>query len=436
MRALLKPGVAIGLLAVGLAGAGQEPQQPEAPPPEAMQQGGAAQASSPPVAKVQTGTLGGYVYCADTNLPARLATINLVQTAEYGFAVGDTTTSDLEGRFVFNHVQEGNYYVVAVLPGYENLMSVLAKPHLDALSAEERKRVLAQVLSVTVTASQPTQLAIRLERGAEIDGTVTYDDGSPGIGLRVSFKLKAGSGSNGGLGQETGEAPIFFGSGPPTTDDRGRFRIQGVLPGEYVVSVSVPVRWAESVDKNPFVDLMQSSMGAVDVYVGGGQRASKAETIKVTTGGATRDADITIPLSRLHTIRGQVLMKSTNQPPGSATVRLLYADTREEARTMVAPNGEFEFHYVPEDSFILRAVATPWLAPYDRGTDSIEGIPISRYSFTLQSNYEGTESSREVPAEMPLVVTADMDGVSIRVPDPLPSRQITPGPANPRDSPQ
>ena len=104
---------------------------------------------------------------------------------------------------------------------------------------------------------------------------------------------------------------------------------------------------------------MESSIGSMDVYVGGGQRASKAETIKVTTGGASKDADITIPLSRLHTIRGQVLLKSTNQPPSAATVRLLYADTREPARSMVAPNGEFEFHYVPEDSFILRAAASP-----------------------------------------------------------------------------
>ena len=54
-----------------------------------------------------------------------------------------------------------------------------------------------------------------------------------------------------------------------------------MLPGEYAVSVSVPVRWAESTDKNPFADMMEASSGAMDVYVGGGQRASKAETIKV-----------------------------------------------------------------------------------------------------------------------------------------------------------
>ena len=44
-------------------------------------------------------------------------------------------------------------------------------------------------------------------------------------------------------------------------------------------------------------------------------------------------------------------------------MRLLYADTREPARTMVAPNGEFEFHYVSEGSFILHAASSPELLP-------------------------------------------------------------------------
>ena len=407
---MLKLSVAIGSLAVGLAcGARETP---------------AAQAQATP--KLSTGTITGTVYCADTDLPARLAVVNLVQTAEYGYAVGDTATTDLDGRFVFNHVREGDYYAVAVLPGYENLMSVLTKSHLDAMTADDRKMLLAAVPNATVSANQPAQVSIRLERGAEIDGTATYDDGSPAIGLHVSIELKGDDQSDGGAPHMTSEAPIYSGTGPTTTDDRGRFRILGVMPGEYLVSVSVPVRWAANADTNPLAEMMESSIGAMDVYVGGGQRASKAETIKVTTGGASKDADITIPLSRMHTIRGQVLLKSTNEPPSAATVRLLYADTKEPARSMVAPNGEFEFHYVPEDSFILRAVASPELFPLGDSGDGDEsgfGPPAGRYTFTLQPTGEGSDSG----AEMPLVVTSDMDGVSISVPDPQPKNQGAPG---------
>jgi hypothetical protein len=168
--------------------------------------------------------------------------------------------------------------------------------------------------------------------------------------------------------------------------------------------------------------MMEASSGAMDVYAGGGQRASQAETIKVTAGGASKDADITIPLSRLHTIRGQVLLRSTNQPPRAATVRLLYAVTREPARTMVAPNGEFEFHYVPEGSFILHAASSPELLPQVEsgdGDDSGFGFATGRFSLTLQPTGDGSDGGEETP----LAVTGDMDGVSIDVPDPLPSGQ-------------
>ena len=424
MRALLKLGIVLGSLAVRLASAGQD-----VPPPEAMQQGGAAQASSPGTPNLQTGTLTGTVYCADTNLPARLATINLVQGSEFGITVADTTTSDLEGRFALNRVREGNYYVVAVLPGYQNLMSVLTKPHLDAMTADERKKLLAQVSSVTITANQPAQLAIRLERGAEIDGTVTYDDGSPGIGLRVSFKLKTNHENNGALPQTMGEPPIFFGTGPPTTDDRGHFRIQGVLPGEYVVSVSVPAKSAADADKNRFAEMMEASIGAMDVYVGGGLRASKAETIKVTAGGASKDADIIIPLSKLHTIHGQVVLSSTGQPPPAAAVQLLYADTREPARMAIAPNGEFEIHYVPEGSFILSAIAIAQALPNldADGEDNSGGAGVgymagSSFGFTVPAN-EGNPAGA---AELPVLVTGDVEHANISVPDPQPTNQEAP----------
>jgi len=403
----------------------------DAPPPEAT---AAPRQSASTSGSGMGGTITGTVYCADTDLPARLATINLIESAENGFAQEDTTTSDLNGRFTFNRVPEGSYYAVAVLPGYENLMSVMTKSHLDAMTADERKKLLARVSSLAVTANLPGQLAIRMERGTEIDGTVVYDDGGPAIGLHVSLKLKADQVSDGGL-QMTSAPPIYSGAAPTTTDDRGRFRIPGVLPGEYAVSVSVPVRWAESTDRNPFAEMMEASSGAMDVYVGGGQRASKAETIKVTAGGASRDADITIPLSRLHTIRGQVLRKSTNQLPRAATVRLLYADTREPARTMVAPNGEFEFHYVSEGSFILHAASSPELLPQvdsGDGDDSGFGFPTARFSLSLQPSDDVSDSGEE----MPLVVTGDMDGVSISVPDPPPSNQNAPSPGDSENSPQ
>ncbi len=443
MNKRLIAGIALGLLAGAQACAGQD-----ARPPVAPQQDGMPQAHTPAKPQLPTGTLTGTVYCADTNLPARLAAIYLVQTSDHSSGIRSSAISDLEGRFALSHVREGDYYVVAVLPGYLSWMSSLSKSHLDALTADERKKLLALVPSVTISANQPAELSLRLERGAEIDGTVTYDDGSPAIGARMSFRLKVGHESNGALPQMMEDQNIIYsGMGPPMTDDRGRFRILGVPPGEYVVSVSVPAESAARANENQAVEMIEASIGAVDVYVGGGLRASKAEVIKVTAGGAAKDADITIPLSKLHTIHGQVVLKSTGQPPPAAVVQLVYADTEEPARMTVAPNGEFEIRYVPEGSFILRAIASPEPLPQINVEDSEDegfGNGASAVGFGFMVSPNENAGKMEGGAEVSLLVTGDVDNVNIAVPDPPASHAGAPGsvegqnatPAGPVDAPQ
>jgi hypothetical protein len=139
--------IALAFLAGALACTGQDapPQTPVVQPPAKR--------------KAPTGTLTCTVYCADTNLPARLAAIYLVQISENSFGTQSAGISDLEGRFAVSHVREGNYYIVAVLPGYLNLLSSLTKSHLDAMTADERKTLLSQVPSITISADQPAQLS-------------------------------------------------------------------------------------------------------------------------------------------------------------------------------------------------------------------------------------------------------------------------------------
>jgi hypothetical protein len=362
-------------------------------------------------AKTPTGALSGTVYCADTNQPARLADIRLFLISDKEFGSRSFSQTDLEGRFSISHIDEGDYYVVAVLPGYMNLLSSLTKEHLDAMPAEDRKNLLAQIPSVKITADAPAQVSVRLERGAELDGTVTYDDGSPAIGLRVIYRLKTPGEATRGLREGFFENQVDTRNGPPTTDDRGHFRFLGVPPGEYLVHVTVPTRSSEQDDTGPNL----SGLGApylpneLDVYAGGALRASKAEAIKVDAGGAARDADITIPLSKLHTIRGQVLLKSSHLPPVSANVQLLYADTHEEAGSVFAPNGQFEFFYVPEDSFILRAAAGAQAPPDFESINSGTGPRRIVWSFP--------QAGEDSP-ELPLLVTGNVENLTIAVPDP------------------
>jgi hypothetical protein len=396
LHALLRPGILLGLLAAALVCAAQETWEPHSNTP-----------------RKPTGSLSGTVYCADTNQPARLAQVHLLHFSanEFGSSYGGQT--DLEGRFSLSHIEEGDYYVVAVLPGYVNLLGILAKPHLDAMSDEDRKILLARIPSVAVAADQTAQVNVRIDRGAELDGTVTWDDGSPAIGLHVMYRLNSTAPAEQHRPALFIEDQIGFQEGQPTTDDRGHFRILGVPPGEYLVHVMVPISSNERQGLSPEIGAPYLP-NQLDVYAGGALRTSKAQAVEVDAAGAAKDADIVIPLSRLHTIRGQVLLKSSNQPPVNANVQLLYADTKEELRSIYAPDGQFEFDYVPEDSFILRAAAGSEAAP---DMEKLQAEPGPRHvSWTYPEAGDGSP-------ELPLLVTGNVENLSIGVPDPDPKKK-------------
>lgn len=156
---------------------------------------------------------------------------------------------------------------------------------------------------------------MRLERAAEIDGVVQYDDGSPAIGLNVVLKsakegadtfassiLQAVSSTNGLLRR---------------TDDRGHFRILGIAPGQYLVAVSVPtLSSGNPSSSNLLIQAIQrSEMGGLLVYAGNTTRASTAKVIKIESTASSQDVDVTVPLSKLHTVRGHVVLKGTDQSP-------------------------------------------------------------------------------------------------------------------------
>ena len=388
MCAAMRIGIAACILAAGLVCSGQD-----------------AQKQTPQ--RVTAGSLSGTVYCADTNGPARLAQVNLVQYSETSYESHMFARTDLDGRFALKSLPEGDYYLAAVLPGYVDLLSVLTKAHLDSMTAEDRKKMLAQVPKVSVSAGQPAHVSIRLERSAKIDGIVLYDDGSPAPGLLVSYEpITSGEETKDVDGWMMADVPNTF-SGPSLTDDQGRFKIFGVPVGEYLVRVTVPTRFSVDDGVPRFAQAFDPFDG-LNVYVGGGLRASKAERIKVDAGGATKNADITVPLSKLHTVRGRVLLKSTGQPPVFANVRLLYADSREQARSVYAPGGNFEMNYVAEGSYILKAAAGATAPPIP---ENYEGQSYHHIVWTAP------QPGKRSP-EIPLLVAGDLDNVTISVPDP------------------
>ena len=117
-----------------------------------------------------------------------------------------------------------------------------------------------------------------------------------------------------------------------------------------VMRVTVPMRSSQEAEDNRIMGMIETPFNQLDVYFRGGLRASKADPVRVDAGGSKKDADIIIPLSKLPKVRGQVALKSTSEPPVVANVELLYADTLEIVRTVIEPNGVFEFFNIPEET--------------------------------------------------------------------------------------
>jgi hypothetical protein len=366
--------------------------------------------------KGPTGAIAGTVYCADTNLPARLATVFLDADAmddpDGTHSASTQATTDLDGRFVFPHVAEGVYFISVQLPGYVDLRSELLENRMNSKNEEARKEIVSRMTTVKVVANQTADLSLRAERGPEIDGTVLYDDGSPAIGLKMTLQPKYDATTL------TGDMPFPFPGVTRevlrATDDHGRYRILGIPPGDYRVAVSVPaLSTAQSEDT--ILQLVASTFDALVVYYGDTLRGSKAKVIHIEPGEKSHSADITIPINTLHTVKGQVVLKSTGTPPPTTVLELLYADTRELARSTIARDGEFEFRYIPEGNFILAAIASATSLPkFDPDSDENEG---GGFAFQMPVNLSMAGREKE-GAEIPLLVKGDLDAVSIAVPDP------------------
>ena len=313
------------------------------------------------------GVVSGAVICADTAKPARFATVSLTPIPK-------------------THVEPSDDPPLAplatILTGDEALEQQPAERGIDFGQITEKGTTTEQELTavrqwkenlvpVKVAVRRVSEITIELHRAAEIVGNVSYDDGSPAIGMHFQLFRKGPKKEWNAVG-----LPLFNNWAiNSTSDSHGRFAIENLAAGEYIVCALMPI---ESEDIAPRV-----CMGNV-------LRRKEASSIKVSEGEVAHGADIVIPIAGLRSVSGHVEAIEDGHAPSHATVTLLYADDREQARKASIDNdGSFRFEYVAEDSYILRV---------SEAKDEAEG--------------EG--KARIYPEkEMPLHVRSDLNDVNI-----------------------
>jgi hypothetical protein len=376
------------------------------------------------IAETPGGSVVGYVYCADTNAPARFANVILepesVLRASGGdwpprdtgqTDRGDTTTAisaALDGSFRFEGGKPGRYYLIANLPGYIYPLSQFAQDDLERPTPEVKDRIATLLEPVViVTANHTTAASLRLVRGATISGTVTYDDGNPAIAANLHLLVRQRN-------SQWGEANLVLTAlrQPPSfairTDDLGRFRISGLTPGTYALDVSIStINMTFSKMRLGGASQYSSRTGqTLHIYSGNRINQKDAAPIVITAGEDRADADIVIPLSHLHTVSGTLTAKRDGHPLNQGRAILLNrADKSEVQDDFVDADGSLSLSFIPEGEYLLQIRHAADTELRERrssdGTSVVLPVPVHRYS-----NFE-----------QPLSVPGDLTGILVSVPE-------------------
>jgi hypothetical protein len=315
----------------------------------------------PPTASiVGTGALGGVVTNDDGSKPVRYAYLVLIGT---GTGVVKVSSTDADGKFLFANLPADRYTVGASKP-----------PYLGTVAGARRPARMGTQIALT-DGQKISNLAIRMPLGGVITGTVVDEKGQPAASVRMgAYQLRVQNGER---------VPVLAGS-MAQTDERGRYRLFGLVPGDYLVAVAgtqapialqplsttevdAAIRAGNAPQPAPWA---QSPLRYAPVYFPGALRASDAMVLTVGSGDERPNVDFKLEITRAVSVSGSVVGTDGQLPPRLA-VTMASKGSSVIQSTMSAPtqpDGRFQFANVLPGTYLLRAngggpVAVPGAPP-------------------------------------------------------------------------
>jgi protocatechuate 3,4-dioxygenase beta subunit len=181
-----------------------------------------------------------------------------------------------------------------------------------------------------------------------IAGTVVDSAGEPEAGVLVSAFRQSLDGL-GGLRR----------SGRTETDDRGIYRLSGLVSGDYLVALAEnpPLAWSGMPPGSPDDRAVWPT-----VFYPNARSASAAEVIEVSPGETRYGVDFMRRPLPGHALAGRVIGLPEDVP---ANVLLLPGEAAgfrgdlELAAVRAGPGGRFSFDEVPRGDYVIRVVAAP-----------------------------------------------------------------------------
>jgi len=313
-----------------------------------------------PLAATGTGTIIGTVVTGDAQpRPVRRAVVTLNSVPSL---VGRTTVTDDEGRFTFAGLPEARYSLAATKRGW-----VTGSYGASAIGRPGRTLPLAAGSRASVT--------IRMAAGAVIAGTIVDQFGQPLAGARLRVMKY-------GYSALTGDRrlnQVGFSSSEP--DDRGAYRVYGLAPGDYYVSVTSnatplasgrdlhltsdvdvedALQAAQRADTTPPADVAQPNVGFAQIFYPGTAAVAQATPITLRAGEERTGVDFLVSYSPTVHVEGTVT--SPAGMPVAARVSLVANDPTSPSMgiesihsTTASVDGRFAFSEIAPGPYVLSA---------------------------------------------------------------------------------
>jgi protocatechuate 3,4-dioxygenase beta subunit len=294
----------------------------------------------------------GRIIAADGR-PVPGASVQLQSIHETGARVG---TSDTDGR-----------YEIAGIPPGDYRLSV-RRGTASAPIQYGQERALQQGTPIAIRSGQVIDgLDVRLPPTSAIEGRVVDAYGEPLEMMQVQVWEQRVSGGRRVLAS-------VFGTSERQTDDRGAYRLYGLLPGTYYVvahggaSVAARVRMTTSLamgDSITAAAALLATHPAVQVFHPGSMMVAEAVPVRLHAGIDAQDVDITFAPPAGARIHGMVIDAAGRPVRGSVSLRMSHRSGLPvpPARTLMLDDGTFSFDDVAPGEYLVQAVTSSGAAP-------------------------------------------------------------------------
>jgi hypothetical protein len=282
MRLQTRFGISALVVAAALSADAQGPPRAGQVPPRDGQQ----------AAVTGTATIRGLVVQLDTGQPVRRVQIS-ARASDAGSQLV-TAMTDAAGRFELTRLSAGRYQLSAAKAGYVTLQHGQRRPLEPG-----RPLVIAEGQKID-------NVNFSLPRGSVIVGQVVDEFGDPVTGANVQVQRYR---------YVNGQRQLTSAGADPATDDRGQFRIFGLLPGEYYVNAAPPgglqAAFASLAAGGPIGDLSPvtsaSGSGYIRTYYPDSPSPATAQAVSVGVGEESPLLVVQLVASRMATVSGVVI---------------------------------------------------------------------------------------------------------------------------------